>query len=161
MYRKILLPTDFSDCAAMALGAVIGLKEAGSREVLVLHVVDIRQCEQALVGTAWVKVDPGAYLKHLKEELTVNAESKIKEIGGEIEKAGMTARTRIVTGVPFREILRAADEERVDLIVIGSHGKSNIREMMLGSVSEKVVRKARQHVLVVKQGGDEAAGEQS
>ena len=47
-------------------------------------------------------------------------------------------------------ILRAEEEEGVSVVVIGSHGKSNIKEMLLGSVSEKVVRKAKSPVLVVK-----------
>ena len=61
---------------------------------------------------------------------------------------------RIEKGIPFKEILRVEKEEDVSLIVIGSHGTSNVKEMLLGSVSEKVVRKAEKPVLVVKRQPD-------
>jgi len=50
----------------------------------------------------------------------------------------------------LREILRVEEEEGVSIIVIGSHGKTNIKEMLLGSVSEKVIRKSKNPVLVIK-----------
>jgi len=78
------------------------------------------------------------------------AESRAEEVRQQLEKAGLQARVKIVIGHPFQDILKTADGEKVDLIVMGSHGKSNVREMLLGSVSEKVIRKARQHVLVIK-----------
>jgi nucleotide-binding universal stress UspA family protein len=60
------------------------------------------------------------------------------------------ARVRIEKGIPFTEILRVEDDEDVSLIIIGSHGKSNVAEILLGSVSEKVIRKAKRPVLVLK-----------
>ena len=57
---------------------------------------------------------------------------------------------RIEKGIPFKEILRVENEEDISLIVIGSHGKSNVEEMLLGSVSEKVIRKAKSPVIVIK-----------
>jgi len=95
MFKKILYPTDFSDCCAHAF----------------------------------------EYVKRLK---------------GELEEQGLKVRVEIKEGIPFREIIEVADEEGVSLIVIGSHGKSMVREMLLGSVSEKVARKAKQPVLIVK-----------
>ncbi len=150
MYSKILYPTDFSDCAARALEAIVRLKEAGAQEVVILHVVDIRHCEMAFIGTAWVKGPPEEYLESLRKELLTLAESRAEEVRQQLEKAGLQARVKIVIGHPFQDILKTADGEKVDLIVMGSHGKSNVREMLLGSVSEKVIRKARQHVLVIK-----------
>jgi nucleotide-binding universal stress UspA family protein len=155
MYTKVLYPTDFSDCAARALSAIVKLKEAGAQEVIILHVVDVHRCETALIGTSWVKAPPAQYLETLKQELTAIATDESEEVKQKIELAGMRAMIRIITGIPFREILKTADEEHVDLIVMGSHGKSNIREMLLGSVSEKVIRKARQHVLAIKRDNGE------
>jgi nucleotide-binding universal stress UspA family protein len=63
---------------------------------------------------------------------------------------GLRASVRIEKGIPFKEILRVENEEDISLIVIGSHGKSNVEEMLLGSVSEKVIRKAKSPVFVVK-----------
>ncbi|MHC1605397.1 MAG: universal stress protein, partial [Candidatus Methanofastidiosia archaeon] len=81
-------------------------------------------------------------------------EDKLKDemsaIGDVLRKRGFEVKLRIERGLPFKEILRVEEEEDVSLIVIGSHGKSNMKEMLLGSVSEKVVRKAKKPVLVVK-----------
>jgi len=57
---------------------------------------------------------------------------------------------RIETGVPLKEILKVEDEEKVSAIIIGSHGKTNLEEMFLGSVSEKVIHRSKNPVLVVK-----------
>lgn len=63
---------------------------------------------------------------------------------------GLSWSVKLVKGVPFGEIVKGAEKEEVDAIVVGSHGKINVAEMLLGSVSEKVVRKANRPVLVVK-----------
>ena len=62
----------------------------------------------------------------------------------------LDVQTRIEKGIPFRDILRVEEEEKVPAIVVGSHGKTNIKEMFLGPVSEKVIRKSSKPVLVVK-----------
>ena len=62
----------------------------------------------------------------------------------------MKVKLRVETGVPVREILRVEAEEGVSAVVIGSHGISNLQEIFLGSVSEKVIRKSKMPVFVVK-----------
>ena len=65
-------------------------------------------------------------------------------------QSGLIVKVRIETGVPLKEILKVEEEEKVSAIVIGSHGKTNIKEMLLGSVSEKVIRRSKNPVLVIK-----------
>jgi nucleotide-binding universal stress UspA family protein len=65
------------------------------------------------------------------------------------ESNGSAGSTRLSEGVPFQEIVRIADEEDVGMIVLGTHGRSAIGEVLLGSVSQEVVRRARQSILVV------------
>jgi len=73
-----------------------------------------------------------------------------EEAKRELKKCGFEVKVRIETGVPLTEILRVEQEEGVSVTVIGSHGKSNVKEMLLGSVSEKVIRKSERPVLVIK-----------
>jgi nucleotide-binding universal stress UspA family protein len=68
----------------------------------------------------------------------------------ELTALGLKAKCRIERGIPIREILRVEEEEKVSAIIIGSHGLSNLEEVFLGSVSEKVVRKCKGPVLVIK-----------
>jgi nucleotide-binding universal stress UspA family protein len=143
MFKKILFPTDFSDVSKKALAYIKQLKEAGTKEVVVLHVIDERQIEAiALYGTgeSYVVID------RIEEE----AIKEINAIEKELKESGFEVKTRLETGIPLREILRVEEAEKVSLIVIGSHGKTNMKEMFLGSVSEKVIRKAKNLVLVIK-----------
>ncbi len=143
MFERILYPTDFSDVSRKALDYVKQLKDAGTKEVTVLHVID----ERFLIGPGHeIAVD---YLA-IENELRRIAEEECNEIVVQLQDRGLTAKFSVQKGVPFLEVLKTAREEEVSLIVIGSHGKSNLAEVFLGSVSEAVIRKSVRPVLVVK-----------
>jgi len=143
MFKKILFPTDFSDVSKKALNYLTQLKDAGAIEVIVLHVIDERKLEAiALYGTG----ESYVVIERMEEE----ASEEIGAIEKELQESGFEVKTRLETGIPLREILRVEEAEKVSLIVIGSHGKTNMKEMFLGSVSEKVIRKAKNPVLVIK-----------
>jgi len=143
MFAKILYPTDFSDVSKKTLAYLKQLKDAGAKEIVILHVIDERRIEAiTLYGTGGSFV----FIEKMEEE----ARKEVIAIEGELKKCGFEAKARIETGIPLREILRVEEEENVSLIIIGSHGKTNIKEMLMGSVSEKVVRRAKNPVLVIK-----------
>jgi nucleotide-binding universal stress UspA family protein len=142
MFDKILYPTDFSDVARKALAYIGHLKTAGAQEVVVVHVIDSRNFD-ALAGH--MPLDFARFQKTWEEKAT----DEMNGVAGELRAQGYRVETRIETGIPFREILRVADEEDVSVIVLGSHGKSNLADMFLGSVSEKIIRSSRKPVLVV------------
>jgi len=148
MFRKILCPTDFSDCAAKALEYAKRLREAGTESVIVIHVIDTRTI--MLTNTAWVGLTPAEYEEQLQRQVKKDAEKKLEGIKEEIENVGLRPSVRVLAGIPFSEIIKTAEDEDVSLIVLGSHGRSNVKEMLLGSVSEKVVRKSKRPVLVVR-----------
>lgn len=143
MYEKILYATDFSDSAHKAFDYVMGLRGSGAVDVIILHVVDERGIDSMASLTT---IDVLAVEKGWQEE----ALKEISRLKDNLENGGFSVQARIEKGIPFREIIRVAEEEHVSLIVIGSHGKSDILEMLLGSVAEKVVRKAKKPVMVVK-----------
>jgi nucleotide-binding universal stress UspA family protein len=144
MFDKILYPTDFSDVAKKALGYIMKLKEAGSKEVIVLHVID----ERTIGDICLLYPSRGSVemVKRIKEE----AYEEMDKIGARLREEGFDVKLRIERGIPLTEILRVEQEEGVSVTVLGSHGKSNVKEMLLGSVSEKVIRKSAKPVLVVK-----------
>ncbi|MGD2270238.1 MAG: universal stress protein [Desulfobacterales bacterium] len=145
MFKKILYPTDFSDVSQKALDYIKQLKEAGSKSVIVLHVINQRTIDSlgqhAVGGT---KVDQ--WIKTVKEV----ANQSLMKIEKELKESGFEVKGKIKVGIPLREILQAEEEEDISVIVIGSHGRTNIEEMFLGSVSEKVIRKCKKPVLVIK-----------
>jgi nucleotide-binding universal stress UspA family protein len=143
MFKKILYPTDFSDVSKKAIGYIKQLGEAGSQTVIVLHVID----ERAMQAVA--RYASGNSME-IEQTIIYDAEQEIKIIEDELKKSGFKVKSIIQTGIPLREILKAEEKENVSVIVIGSHGKSNLEEIFLGSVSEKVSRKCKSPVLIVK-----------
>jgi nucleotide-binding universal stress UspA family protein len=143
MFKKILYPTDFSDVSKKAIGYIKQLKEGGAETVIVLHVIDQRGMQ------AVERYAIGGSLE-IEQGVMKDAEQEIKVIEDELRKCGFKVKAMIQTGIPLREILKAEEKEKASVIVLGSHGKSNLEEMFLGSVSEKVSRKCKGPVLIVK-----------
>jgi nucleotide-binding universal stress UspA family protein len=143
MFEKILYPTDFSEVAKKALPYIIGLKGAGTKEVIILYIIDERGIDTLRNSTA---IDTLSVEKEW-EELALNQISSLED---ELKEQGFNVKAHIDKGIPFREIIRVSEEENVSAIIMGSHGKSDLTEMLLGSVTETVVRKAKKPVLVVR-----------
>jgi nucleotide-binding universal stress UspA family protein len=142
MFAKILYPTDFSDVARKALNYVSCLKSTGAAEVVIIHVIDSRSFD---VIASHRPLDVARFQKAWEEK----AAEEMKGIEKELKEKGYRVKSRIETGIPFREILRVSEEENVSVIVVGSHGKSNLADIFLGSVSEKIIQNSKKPVLVV------------
>ena len=145
MFEKILYPTDFSDVSKKALDYIKKLKDAGAKEVVVLHVIDEREAEY-IAHLPEASID----IEELEEKREARAKEEVKAIEKELKEGGFTVKTIIKKGFPFTDVLKAEEEEDVSVIVLGSHGKSCISEMLLGSLSEQVIRKSIKPVLVVR-----------
>jgi nucleotide-binding universal stress UspA family protein len=143
MFKKILFPTDFSDVATKALEFVKRLKDSGAEEVIILNVIEEKYFSLLAEYSA---LDLVRFENDLKDDVT----KKSKVVANILSDKGFKVKVKIVRGAPVTEILRIEQEEAVSIIVLGSHGMSNVREMLLGSVSEGVIRKSLQPVLVVK-----------
>lgn len=141
MFKKILFPTDFSDVSQKAVKYIKQLKGAGAQEVIVLHVID----EKELLVLSRV---PDQYLQitaQLKKEIA----KAMAAIEADMTTEGFRVKLKVETGKPFTEIMMTAAEEKVSIIVVGSHGRSNIEDMLMGSVSENVIRHAKVPLLVI------------
>lgn len=145
MFTKILYPTDFSEVAAKALKYIKKLKNAGGREVIMVHVINQRIID-GLVRHAMIDRDITQWRAKAEEV----AHESLDEIKGELERAGFAVKTIVQTGFPWNVILDVEKQEGPSIIVIGSHGRSNLSDMFLGSVSDRVIRKSRRPVLVIK-----------
>ncbi|MFY9133524.1 MAG: universal stress protein [Candidatus Methanoculleus thermohydrogenotrophicum] len=150
MFKRILFPTDFSDPSMKVLDYIPALRGAGTKEVVLVHVIDRK--DVALVasgGRGFLGTVPDQETetqRRLREEI----QHKVIDIRRALEKQGVEVIVRVPIGSPGKEIVNTADAEGVSLIVIGSHGRSDIRERLLGTVSEYVIKNAHQPVLVIK-----------
>jgi nucleotide-binding universal stress UspA family protein len=145
MFEKILYATDFSEVSKKALDYVKQLKDAGTKEVVVLHVIDIGE----FASTA---LDEGGALdiKKLERDMDEYTTREMGQIETELRKSGLNVKLRIERGVPLRVILRVEEEEDVSVVVLGSHGKGLVQEIFLGSVSEGIIRRSKRPVLVIR-----------
>ena len=143
MFKRILYPTDFSDVSKKALDYIKQLKESGGETVILLHVIDERQI-RAIESFVSERAD------QLERDIMESNSHEMETIEKELAQAGFHVESRLTVGNPLREILRVEKEEDVLVIVVGSHGKTNLEEMFLGSVSEKVARRCKKPILIIK-----------
>jgi len=139
--KKILCPVDHSECSYLALKYAISLALKDEAKLYLMHVIDAR-----LYDTEMYKFSPYK-LNEIDESKTRTDLMKSLPDG---TTDVLEVETIVVKGVPFNEIINAATEISVDLIVIGTHGRTGLSHVMLGSVAEKVVRKAPCPVLTVR-----------
>jgi nucleotide-binding universal stress UspA family protein len=145
MFEKVLFATDFSPHAEK-IGKCGVLCIPGVREVVLLHVVDRRK---------WMYGGESGASAVKRAELLLREEKERLEEAGEFEEV----RAIVKVGMPSREILTTAREEQVSLVVMGSRGKSLIREIVLGSVSSDVLRYGESNLLIIgHKGGEKRRG---
>jgi nucleotide-binding universal stress UspA family protein len=146
--RSILVPTDFSECARHAVPAAAALARLTGARVLCLHVVEPVVQPMGWTPSAAATM-PAAELGERMEE---SAARDLPAFSKSEELAGLEVEDLIAHGEPAAEIVRAAEERGVDMIVISSHGRAGLGRILFGSTAESVVRHARCPVLVVKPG---------
>ena len=138
---RILLPTDFSDTAQYALDYARELARRFGASVHLLHVVPDPMQNWAVEGMPVVS--------DLAEQWKADAERRLAEV----RLDGPQTVRAVRVGHAFVEILQYAAHNGIDMIVMGTHGRGPVEHLLLGSVAEKVVRKASCPVLTVKQAG--------
>lgn len=143
--ERVLFPTDFSELSLHALTYARSFAESYKAELHVLHVVDDAYQYWMPMGPGSVPVGPPM------EELMSLANSELGKFAQEhLNGASFKIVTASAAGRPFMEIIKYARDRAIDMIVMGTHGRSGLRHALLGSVVEKVVRKAPCPVLTIR-----------
>ena len=141
--KKILVATDFSEPSESALKYARAFAEQFGASIHVMHVME----------------DPFLYAPtsegylvppHMLEEMESSARSRLNSVLPPADREKFSAQLILKHGSPFVEIVRYARDADIDLIVMGTHGRGPIAHMLMGSVAEKVVRKAPCPVLTVR-----------
>lgn len=146
MVHKILIATDGSQFSNKAVDYGISLAKRLGDEVIALYVLNLKHFELYALEH---HDDISGYER---ENLKLGKEGKeaLDYVTARADEAGVKASTRMVRGYPADEIVKMAGEEGVSMIVVGNLGKAGIQRMLLGSVSETVVKSAPCPVLVVR-----------
>lgn len=143
MSKTVLIPIDFSEVSYKVIDFLEGLSMNTADSVILLHVLNERNYK---ILEEVASFDADEY----KKMHTEKAKESLERIAQKLRSQGFDVDVRVVFGVPFREILQAEKDFNISCIVIGSHGRSNLTEMIIGSVADKVVRKSHAPVFLVK-----------
>lgn len=153
MYENILIPTDGSSTANVAVDHAVDLAAKYDARLHALYVVDIDAVNFGL-GTEQVdRIRQGNFgeMTDLKEK----ADAATGTVASAAADHGVDVHEEVRIGTPHEVIAGYADNNDIDLVVMGSHGRSGVKRALLGSVTERVLRSTHRPVLVVDERGDE------
>jgi nucleotide-binding universal stress UspA family protein len=147
-FQTILVPVDFSTFSLKSLACAVAFARQFGSRLLVLHVVEI-----PYVGSGYGEVE----LPPLPDDLAAGATERLGQLvqANVGDRAPATAAIRL--GQPWCEITEAAREAGADLIILGTHGYTGMKHILMGSTAERVVRHAPCPVLVMRQRAGDAA----
>ncbi|WP_246983497.1 universal stress protein [Halorientalis marina] len=145
MYDSILIPTDGSERSRRAAAHGISLAATYGATVHALNVID----------TGALEIGDFTNLAQVHEALETQGEAATGAIAELAAVHDLDTVSAVRDGTPARTILRYAEEEDVDLVSMGTHGRTGLRRTLLGSVTERVVRKAERPVLTAHPGEEE------
>jgi nucleotide-binding universal stress UspA family protein len=147
MYKKILLATDNSEQAEKAGEYAISMADLGGADIIVLYVIDSYYLDALPQRDLREQLDE--QLREEGKEAVEKFEKKIEEEQCAGNCKNINFKTMIKAGKPADVIIKTAEEEGVDQIVMGKSGKHGIEKFLLGSTAEKVVREAKVPVNVI------------
>src|SRR5262249_33911639 len=147
--QHVLVPIDFSATADRALTYAIALAQQLHARLTLIHVLDLTSVtmEDMTAGMT------ATYLDNLKTD----AQHLLQASRERVQLAGLQGESVLVQGTPTQTILDTAGEQGVDLIIMGTHGRTGLAHVFLGSVAEHVVRQGPCPVLVVRRAPDTSA----
>lgn len=137
---KILVPTDFSECAESALGLAKEMASKFGASIVLLHTY-----QSPIYGFPGGAV-PGLDIVHAMQRA---GQEGLNRLMDREKSSGIPIETELIQGMAWEEILTAAQKHKVGLIVMGTHGRHGVPRALLGSVAEKVVRQSSVPVLTV------------
>lgn len=141
--KKVLFPTDFSENSNYAFDYAVGLAQKLGARIYILHVI------HELIDTTGFYI-PNISLDQLQKDLEKGAEEMMGMFCGERMGDFKDYEWMNVIGLPHIEILNVAKEKGIDMIVMGTHGRTGIDRVFFGSTAEKVLKKAPCPVLTVR-----------
>ena len=143
--RRILCPLDFSRFSLHALEQAIAIARESGAEICALHVFAVVPAPELAVIGSPVPLEPMRLAPTSREEVL----AQVRDMTESVDAEGVTLRTMLFEGEPVTRIVGYAIDWNADLVVMGTHGRSGFERLLLGSVAEKVLRKAPCPVLTV------------
>lgn len=141
-FKRILVPVDFSDASGRALATALDLAADLGAEIKVIHIHQVQ---------AQYMIEGGLYAPELDEDELIEKRKKELDKFVEEHKRDLDIAREVRAGLPEKEILDIARDFKADLIVMGTHGRTGLSHLLMGSVTENVLRHADVPILSVRQ----------
>ncbi|MFQ5589058.1 MAG: universal stress protein [Nitrospiria bacterium] len=138
-FKSILVGTDFSDYSERAIAHASVLAKQFDAKITLLHVIE---------SFSYSLTDSMTVVGH-DQALSTTAAALLENLQNTLIDEGLSVDRLLEHGAPYKQIIKIAEEKSVNLIVVGTHGRTGMEHLLLGGVSEKVVRLAKCPVLTV------------
>ncbi|MCL9817573.1 universal stress protein [Natronocalculus amylovorans] len=145
MYDRILIPTDGSEAAVEATAHALDLAKRHDASLDILNIVDHER-----LG----RMAPQLGADQIRDALTAEGERSTALVADKADRAGIDTKTIVRDGIPADTIVEYAENEGIDVIVMGTTGRSGLDRLLLGSVAETVIQQTQIPVFLVKQPKD-------
>ena len=141
--HRILAPTDFSDLSKQGLKSALELAQSFGAKLVLIHVVEPPPYPvEGLI--------PSPLGATLLDDLERQASQELARMLVDTQWSAVDVERRVVVGIPYRKIVEVAEEEKADLLVVTTHGRTGLVHLVMGSVAEKIVRTAPCPVLTIR-----------
>lgn len=150
MFTQIVLGVDGSEVSARAVTATAGLAAQLGSSVVIVNAVADAMMVMPPVGPTEAMITPPLVTEEAMQELEQAGQEVLARAAEQLGRAGVTCSTRLEHGPAADRIVHVASSIDADLIVLGSRGHGKLEELLLGSVSDAVVREAKCSVLIVR-----------
>ncbi len=144
-FKNILVTTDFSDGGSAAIRLAVELAAAHTASVTILH-VGVDPYLQGVSGYG----DVAVALSDLSEQVVAEQQEHLKKLEAEFVPEVIPSSVALRQGFAPEQILKQVEENQHDLVVMGTHGRSGLKRVLLGSVAERVIRACPVPVLVTR-----------
>ena len=152
-FRKIMVATDGSELVKKAVATAIEISKLENAKLYAVHVIPLDDYYSSIplaIDAEWIEA--------MEEHLRIEGKEAVAYVENAGREANVEVESVILEGSPANDIVDYAEKNDIDLIVMGSHGKTGIQRFLIGSVAENVVRHSKKPVLVVKKEPIEKGG---
>jgi nucleotide-binding universal stress UspA family protein len=144
-YQRILVPVDYSDCSRVAVNAAVELGQKFGATIDIVHVWD----RPTYVSDVLMVGSGGQSQKSLVDLIRENAEKDMNDFLATLELPASGVSHRLISGEPASTIVKELQQGNHDLVVVSTHGRTGLAHLLLGSVTEKLVRLSPVPVLTI------------
>jgi nucleotide-binding universal stress UspA family protein len=143
--RRILHATDYSKASERALQETVDFAKQNDAEMLVVHVI-----QPVVPYVAGEDIGAAELYVKLEESTKQEAQRSMDKLMQRLERLGVKAKSLLLRGIPADQIVKAAKNRKADMIVIGTHGRTGLSKLFMGSVASRVISTAPSPVLTVR-----------